>query len=157
MQRGQQTLEEAVRTLQAREEIKELCARYFWGAARGDTDGMADCFTQDGVFDALAAGAPYRPQGMQQLREYFALVIGSKPSPIPMGHDHIIAIDGDNAHGTIVFDSRTGGKLAGGFTGFYQDRYRRENGRWLFAERVFDTYAVFPAQPGVEIKLPGST
>ncbi len=146
-----------LRVLKAWEDIKELCARYFWNAVRKNIDGMVACFTMDGAFDARLAGGPHRAEGQQALHEYFYheyfyLVMNVTPSPVPMGHDQIIEIDGDTATGTVVFDSKTGGKLGGGFSGYYRDTYRCVDAKRLFSQRIFDNYAIYPAQSETEIK-----
>lgn len=138
--------------LEDRDEIKELTSKYFWHAVRGETEGMAACFTIDGAFDARPAGGPYRAQGYEELVKYFNLVMKPVPSAIPMAHNHIIKLNGDDASGTCVLATPIGGRLGGGFVGYYHDRYRRAGEKWLFAERVFDNYVEFTKRDGVEVK-----
>jgi hypothetical protein len=54
----------------------------------------------------------------------------------PFVHNHVIDLDGDSATGTVYLDLRSrmdGRDLMA--AGYYADRYRRVDGRWLFAHR----------------------
>jgi hypothetical protein len=69
---------------------------------------------------------------------------------VPFIHNHIIEFDGDNeAHGTCTIDARftrKGESLLG--AGWYNDTYRRVNGKWRFAERKIHFHHNVPLKEG---------
>lgn len=135
----QMTDTQLLRELAAREEIKELRARYGWHAARGDYDRVAELFTPAGLFEATADGRRSAHRGREAIRAYLAGSIA--PGVVfPMIHNEIITIDGDQAFGTCAMQSRSPLPGQPGFSGYYHDRAEVCDGRWLFAERRFFFY-----------------
>jgi hypothetical protein len=62
---------------------------------------------------------------------------------LPVIHNHVIELDGDQATGTCVVESPVRAGKPTGFVSRYEDTYRRVNGRWLFAERKVFTVMNF--------------
>jgi hypothetical protein len=131
-----------IAVLEAREHVKELRARYAWFAARGQFEGIASLFAVDGVFEAFTGTARQRFSGQAAIREFLSRSMTSAGMVFPMIHNHIIEVRGDEAVGTCAMESRAtpGGPYPNGFAGYYHDRARRVNGRWLFTERCWYLY-----------------
>jgi hypothetical protein len=66
-----------------------------------------------------------------------------------MIHNHVISISGDEAIGVCSNELRmteNGRSMIG--SGYYQDSYRRENGRWKFVLRDMTFIHWVPIQEG---------
>lgn len=137
--------------LLAKEEIRELAQLYARGVDRKDVELLRTLYTSDATdshgthFDGSA-------------KDYFAFLETSLPHMHVGGHficNHLIAVDGDDAEGEVyaiawhLIPDGTGGLLHDIAGVRYIDRYRREDGRWLFASRVasFDMRKKEPAAP----------
>ncbi len=142
------SLEERVRELEDREEIKELTARYCWHVARGEGDAVARLFTDDGVLDV--GNAEFKPvRGSDALFKFYRASVREPEAAIPFIQNHIIEINGDHAKGTCAIEarfSRNGESVTA--AGYYEDTYRRERGRWRFAERKLFFHHVVPLKLG---------
>jgi len=141
------TLEQKVQELTDREEIRELIARYAHRVAHGESN--ADLFTDDGVFITRIPGRPVQTADREQIIKLYKDA-GSRPDhPLPMIHNYLISISDDEATGLcsnelrITEDGRS--VIA---SGYYEDRYRRENGRWKFAMRDATFFHWVPIQEG---------
>ena len=74
---------------------------------------------------------------------------GHEGESLPMIHNYILSIDGDEATGTCSNELRiveNGKSMIA--SGVYQDRLRRENGRWRFAKREITFFHWAPIQEG---------
>ncbi len=140
--------EARLRDMLDRQEILELIGRYAHRVAHGKS--LVDLFTDDGVFIVRFPGRPIQEtRGRQALEEH----LGDRPDaadhPLPMIHNHVISISGDEAIGIcsnelrMTEDSRS---MIG--SGYYQDRYRREDGRWKFVLRDMTFIHWVPLQQG---------
>ena len=140
------SLEQKVQELADREEIKELTAKYCWHVQHSEGESIARLFTDDGVLDAPGMQAV---KGMPALLKFYGAITPAE-SPVPFIHNHIIEFDGDNeAHGTCTIDARftrKGESLLG--AGWYNDKYRRVNGKWRFAERLVHFHHNVPLKEG---------
>ena len=141
--------EEQVRELADREEIRDLIATYAHRMAHGQA--AADLFTDDGAY--INRGTPDLPpreiRGRAALDEYYCDRTGWAQRPLPMIHNHLISIQGDEATGICSVEIR----LAADGTsivasGYYKDRFRREGGRWKFVERDAGFFHWVPLQQG---------
>ncbi len=147
------TLEERVAQLEARAQISELRARYAWLAARSQFATVADLFTEDAVFEAPGGpGNRTRIEG----RESFRTTLGALTSPtpvqvVPIIANEIIVIDGDEGRGTCLMHSPVTGGEQPGFHGYYHDRFRRVDGRWLFSERLYYFYLPYYEDGGDQV------
>lgn len=132
------TLEQRVARLEARTEIRELVARYCFTVDARDIEGIAECFTRDGVMRSLdgVMNASGRDSVVEQFHGRFAVLGPSNH----FTHDHVIEFDPHdpgratgtvNSHAEVV---RNGEALWASLR--YHDEYRREDGRWRFRERV---------------------
>jgi ketosteroid isomerase-like protein len=143
------TLEQQVRELADREEIKELTAKYAHWVALGEGARVAQLFTDDGAFinETIGEKPNINVRGRKQLDEFYPGI--KRGMALPCIHNHIIEIDGDNAHGTCTIEVRLNqnGKSVIG-SGYYADIYRRVGGQWKFVERHSYFHHMVPLQKG---------
>lgn len=143
------TLEEKVQELVDREEIRELISTYAHRVAHGAS--IADLFTQDGVWTIRRTpdGPIVEVSGMEALKEHFHERPPEAEHPMPMIHNHILSIDGDLARGINSNElriSENGKSIIA--SGYYEDSYRRVNGRWKFVRRDTTFFHWTPVQQG---------
>lgn len=143
------TLEQQIQELTDREEIKELTARYAHGVARGEGAKVAELFTDDGVFiNRLNPDEPPTVvRGREALQKFYGNI--KRNIAVPCIHNHLITLAGDEATGTCSIEVRItskGRSMIG--SGYYEDRFRRENGRWKFVERDCTFFHFVPLQQG---------
>ena len=127
-----------LRRLEDREEIRTLVARYGQTVDDREIAELGELFTTDGVMRSQdgVMNARSRAAIVEQFHGRFA-VLG--PS-LHYTHDHIVTLDDDDpdlAHGMILSHAevwRNGAALIAAIR--YFDTYRREDGRWRFAERL---------------------
>lgn len=143
------SLEQTIRELVDREELRELIAAYAHRVAHGAA--IADLFTDDGAFIHINPGVPANEvRGREALDAWFG---EDRPAgtenPLPMIHNYLFDIAGDEARGMCSNElriSETGESIIA--SGYYEDRYRRENGRWRFVERRATFIHWVPIQQG---------
>jgi len=142
------TLEQQVQELADREELKELTAHYAHGVARGEGAKVAALFTDDGVFiNDLPDTAPTVVRGREALDKFYGAI--KRNTALPCIHNHLITLAGDEATGTCSIEvriTRNNQSMIG--SGYYEDRFRRENGRWKFVERHCTFFHFVPLQQG---------
>ncbi len=142
------TLEQQVQELADREELKELTAHYAHGVARGEGAKVAELFTDDGVFiNELPDTAPTVVRGREALNKFYGAI--KRNTALPCIHNHLITLAGDEATGTCSIEvriTRNNQSMIG--SGYYEDRFRRENGRWKFVERHCTFFHFVPLQQG---------
>ena len=141
------TTEAKLREIADREEIRALVSRYALGIARGAP--VYELFTQDAYFIDRIPGRPVRE--LRSFAAIKALYDGVPPStpPLPMIHNHIIDIAGDDATGLCSVEIRwieQGESVIS--SGYYEDSYRRVDGRWKFAGRDVTFFHWVPLQQG---------
>jgi hypothetical protein len=125
-------------TLLAKQEIRELAMLYSRGVDRKDIELLRTLYAQ-GATDHhgrfFSGGA----------EDYLLFLEKSFPHMRMSGHficNHLVSVDGDQGEGEVyalayhVIPDRNGGYLEDLKAVRYVDRYRKENGRWLFASRV---------------------
>ena len=142
------TLEQQVQELADREELKELTAHYAHGVARGEGAKVAALFTDDGVFiNDLPDTAPTVVRGREALDKFYGAI--KRNTALPCIHNHLITLAGDEATGTCSIEvriTRNNQSMIG--SGYYEDRFRRESGRWKFVERHCTFFHFVPLQQG---------
>jgi len=131
-----------------REELRELTAIYAHRVAQGVS--IADLFTDDGAFILNYPGRPRtETRGRAALDKSFANTASSPIRPLPMIHNHLVEVRGDNAAGICSNELRmteNGKSMIG--SGYYLDQMRRENGRWRFVVRDMHFIHWVPIQEG---------
>ncbi len=142
------TTEQKIQELVDREEIRELIQRYAVLTAQGHGDLMAGLFTADGAMTVRIPGqADAEFLGRDALAYRFAATVRGKA--LPMIHNFLISISGDTALGMCSLEMRTADKdqsIIG--SGYYEDRFRREDGRWKFSRRNVTNFHWVPLQQG---------
>lgn len=142
------SIEQRLDILESREQIKELRAQYAWHAARGKIKEVVALFTEDAIFESWAKDQRHFIRGRTELEALMMAADMKRPcTVVPLIHNDIIEIDGDHASGTCVMQTPVGPDGTDGFTGYYHDVMRREQGRWLFSERRFYLYLPFYEVP----------
>jgi hypothetical protein len=144
----------ALTTLLAKEEIRELAMLYSRGVDRKDIELLRTLYARD----ATDLHGKYFSGGAV---DYLNFLEKSFPHMPMSGHficNHLVSVDGDQGEGEVyalayhVVPDRKGGFVEDFKAVRYVDRYRKENGRWLFASRVveFDYESARPiaAPPG---------
>lgn len=131
--------------IEAKDEIRELTARYCHAVVDGDVDGIVDLFCGDGTFRMRKFSAT----GDEELRSMYEGGVGNKTHK-PFIQNHVITLEGpDEATGRCSVEIRVfqdGEALTA--AGHYHDTYRREGGRWLFADRFYNAYHLAPYATG---------
>ncbi|MBM4259453.1 MAG: nuclear transport factor 2 family protein [Deltaproteobacteria bacterium] len=142
------TIEQQVQELTDREEIKELTARYAHSVARGEGASVAALFTDDGTFINRFPGQPVTEvHGQEDLNKFYGAI--QRNTALPCIHNHLITLNGNEATGTCTIEvriNRKGQSMIG--SGYYEDRFRRENGRWKFVLRDCTFFHFVPIQQG---------
>ena len=142
-----QSLEQRIDALESYNEITELRSKYCWHAARGDVPPIVELFTEDLEFVSPpdAQGRRTTVRGRKELLPYFQAGIGKPGLVAPLITNHVIRVNGDEAHGTCAMDSLVT-PLPGGDVGgppsvfYYYDRFKRLGGRWYFSYRKLSLY-----------------
>lgn len=139
------TTENRIAALEAKDEIRELTARYCHAVVDGDAAAVAGLFCADGVFKLRNT----ETAGRDALREMYTSAIGGRTHK-PFVQNHVIDLHGDDeASGRCSAEIRIfqdGEAITA--AGHYLDTYRKEDGRWRFAAREFLPYHFAPVRQG---------
>lgn len=150
------SIEQRLRILEDREDIRELAATYCFLVDDGRFDELVErCFTEDACCDFHGAGggmAQTVSRGRTELRNFFTTMVPAALRDMAHTiHNHRISIDGDRASGDCYFEltavDRTSGEAVVG-TGRYFDRYRRDAGAWRFEMRNAAIFFIAPLREG---------
>lgn len=130
----------ALATLIAKEDIRQLVLLYSRGVDRKDIDLLRTLYAKDATDHH---GAHFSGQA----DDYLRFLEKSFPYMRMSGHyvcNHLISVNGNEAEGEVyalayhLIPDGKGGTVED-FAGVrYIDRYRKEDGRWLFAKRVVE-------------------
>jgi ketosteroid isomerase-like protein len=139
--------EAAVRELSDREAIRELAHRYAHCVWRKEIAAAVDLFTEDGEMDT---GDRPVIRGREALLESYRQMLGADDFH-PFVHNHLISLQGESATGTCYLDlrARIGGESMIG-SGYYEDEYRRVDGRWKFRARRLTLCDLVPLREASE-------
>jgi hypothetical protein len=151
-------------TAEDRLEIMDVIARYCWALDISDPDALAACFARAGALVWDTFDPPARFSGADALRR-LALVFRDMPGAA--GRQHHAAstvIEGDRsvarARSYVHVTHRQGDEpFPVRFAGWYEDRFIRQDGRWVIAERIIRDWAgpvlkAFPGQTGEKLIRP---
>lgn len=143
------TLEENVQRLVDIEDIKILKRRYARYCDDGyDPEGIASCFTEDGVWDGGAMGLAETRQG---IKDYFTAAPGLVAFAVHYTTNPIIEVDGDSARGTWYLWQpmvMAEGDQAMWLAAHYHEKYRREGDHWLIERLEIDIKSFSPYEAG---------
>jgi len=151
MQDDLAALARRIRRIEDRAELRELVARYCLAIDDRDIEGIADIFTtdarfrsQDGVMDANGRDAV-----LEQFRGRFAALKATNH----IAHDQILTFgdDPDSVTGLVTSHAEVWRNGQAMITALrYRDTYRRESGRWRFADRLLSFLYYMPVEEYVE-------
>jgi len=129
-------IERRIAAIEDRIAISELRSKYCWHTTRGNRDQVVALFTEDCIFQNSrnTDGAPLVIEGREALRDYLSRMRPGRR--VPMVMNEIIELHEETAEGTCVMQSIG----EDGFCGHYIDKFRREDGEWLFSVREFYPY-----------------
>jgi hypothetical protein len=127
--------------IEAREQIRELPARYAWASARADVSAMVALFVEDCEFETGRSGARNCIKGREALRAHLSRSLDRPGKIIALIHNQTIEIAGDEATGTCVMSNPIAPPENSPAVGYYRDAFRRVNDKWLYAARRFWTYS----------------
>jgi len=137
-------IEDRVQAIEDREEIRELTARYCHAIAAADVAGIVALFCDDGSF--CIDGRVIK--GTAALTEFYSGVLATPP--IPFIQNHVIdELDGSQARARCSAEIRmtqNGESITA--AGWYDDSFRRDDGRWKFLERRFKFFHAVPLSRG---------
>ena len=145
------TVEQRLRAIEDREQIRELAATYCFLVDDGRFDELVEtCFTEDASCDfrgTRSAMGPMVSKGRAEVTNFFAVVVpGLLRDMAHTVHNHRVRILDDNhASGECYFEltaieNATGEAVVG--AGRYIDRYRREAGSWRFEVRNAEIFFI---------------
>jgi ketosteroid isomerase-like protein len=120
--------------IEDKDAIRELMANYCFRCDERDPEGLAALFSEDAVWDGGAFGRKNR----EELKDFLLASTGSEHRIRHFTANEMIRVDGDTATANCYFMVL---KLGEGqpepfFAGFYDDKFVRRDGTWLFQERV---------------------
>ena len=150
MKAGEAALAQRLDRLESRLAIAELIHTYARCIRYDQPDEVGALFTGDGAFE-LREGHPdkaeftvkYRLEGRDSVHAQMSHNKGTA-HPVPLIHNLIVELDGDRATATCVMNGTIYG-TAHTIMGEYRDSFRREQGKWLFSERIFTMFAAASA------------
>jgi len=123
-------------TLEDREEVRALHARYCLTIDTGRYDEWIDCFTEDGVFESPRFGKHSGRDGLKR----FALLHKESLGGAQVLHlvsNPAFELDGDSGDGTayLLYCHCKDGRVQQSTVGYYTDKLRKTPGGWRFASR----------------------
>jgi hypothetical protein len=136
--------------VEARLDIAELIHTYARCIRYDQPDQVGALFTEQGAFE-LRQGHPDKAEFTRSYRHEGRAAIHAQMShnkgtahPVPLIHNLIVEVDGDAATSTCVMNGAIYGTTHA-IMGEYRDTFRRVDGQWLFAERIFTMFAAASA------------
>jgi len=137
-----------VARLEDRAEIRELVARYGFVVDDRDIEGLAGLFTPDGCF--RSRDGVIDAHGREAVIETFHGRYAALGLSLHVTHDHLVRFDEedpDRASGLLSSHAevhRNGRTMVAALR--YEDRYRRHEGRWRFADRLLSFMYYVPVE-----------
>lgn len=132
--------------IESRAEIADLVHGYARCVRHDRPEDVPALFLREGWFE-IRDGHPSQPGFTVRQRLDGAGAIGAyllagkgRPHPVPLIHNLMIEIDGDAATAGSVMAAEVFG-TAHKVKGEYRDSFRRVDGRWRFASRIYTIYA----------------
>jgi hypothetical protein len=144
--------------------VRDVIARCAWAHDTGDVDGFVACFASDGelVWDVFEA--PGRWKGEAALR-HFAEFFRAQPTSAGRQHHVTNTVITPSEQGALAMSYVTVALRQGdgphllNVMGYYEDRFRVEQGRWVLARRTIRDWsgpvlARFAGQTGERVARP---
>ena len=133
--------------LESKDAIRELATAYAIACDEHDMPRLADLFTEDARFDA--PNGAMVAEGKSAIVAMFEEAFKIRGPAFHWTHDVTVTLDDgdpDRARGLVLSHAETTPNDVVSIAAMrYQDEYRREQGRWLFARRVIHFLYYVPA------------
>lgn len=135
----------ALERLEAQAAIADLVHGYALFIRRDRPEEVESLFVPGGIFE-VREGAPDRDDAVTravfespQALVTFLVTTKGQPHPVPMIHNLMIDVDGDQAQASSLM---VGPILGTGkqITGEYADSFVRKDGQWRFASRIYTIF-----------------
>ncbi|HEV2302718.1 MAG TPA: nuclear transport factor 2 family protein [Stellaceae bacterium] len=128
--------------LEEKDAIRELLAEYCFRLDGGDFAGMAELFTEDGVWETAFGKASGRAAIAALAGDLRARAGAERPRAVHLVTNIVIAIEGRRArvrsNWTVVQNGSEGPQIGSG--GAYVDEMAKAGGRWRFRYRKIDRF-----------------
>jgi 3-phenylpropionate/cinnamic acid dioxygenase small subunit len=123
-------------TLEDREQIRELYARYAYTVDLYRYPEWVQCFTDDGIFDSPIFGQFRGPEGLLKFTAQYKESQGGAQVRHMMSNV-TFQVDGDTATGGcyLTYFHCRDSKVSLSAVGRYEDRLRKVDGEWRFERR----------------------
>ena len=139
------TIEQRLDAIESRLACMDLVHTYARLIRSDQPEGIAALFAEDGTFEGRH-GHPDKPEFTQMFRDEGREAVDAHmspmkghPHPVPLIHNLSIEVDGETARGNCAMEAQIyGGE--GKIVGEYNDSFRRVDGKWLFASRVYTIF-----------------
>ena len=135
--------EQRLRALEDRAAILDLEAAYAVSWDTNQPQRWAELFTEDGVFEMLAAGdMPHMRFAGREALAGFCREINTRWSGLHYLHPPQLEITGDQAQATVFFEFKYLNREApahtrqGSASGYYRITYRRTAAGWRISQRI---------------------
>lgn len=141
------TLEERIRRLEDRAELRDLAARYCLAIDDRDIEELAALFTHDASF--RSQDGIMNAQGREAVLEQFRGRFAALKTTNHVAHEQLLSFgpDPDAASGLVTSHAevwRNGRALICALR--YRDSYQRHAGKWQFADRLLSFLYYLPAE-----------
>jgi len=127
-------LEARIFFLENLEKIKRLKASYCYYVDKENLEGLMELFTEDASIDFGIFG---KHKGWEAVKKFFKdIVLGELSFNLHMVHNPIIEINGDKATGKWYFEVPSierKKERAIWIAGIYEEKYVKENEKWMFS------------------------
>jgi hypothetical protein len=132
------SIDQIVTELADREAIRELPNRYCDCVWRGDVEGIAHLFTEDGSFSISARNSETTTNGRADLLKMYKEGLANL-TPRPYIHNHVVELQGNGrATGRCYVELRDASNDMNWIgTGYYHDDYTKVGDQWKFQSRKF--------------------
>lgn len=141
------SLEERLKAIQDRLDVRELLDRYALAYTKRDWKEVEDCYIPEATFRELPP-VELNQRDRKEIIDTAKSYMASMKHVVMMIHSCLITIDGPTARAaTILHESgRTNDGEEMNMFGHYDDEIVFRDGRWRFAKRVFQPMQwTFPA------------
>lgn len=139
------TLEQRIDEAEARIAIADLIHAYARFIRRDEPELVHTLFAEGGTFE-VRDGHPDKADSVVRAHyaspaEFHAYMSTNKgkPHPIPLIHNLIVEVEGDAAQANCVMEAQIYG-TSHKVIGEYHDSFRRVDGRWMFASRIYTIF-----------------
>lgn len=145
MAQGGDSLEQRLGEIESRNACTDLVHTYARYIRSDRPELISTLFAPEGIFECRN-GHPdndeftlmFNDQGRDAVHAHMTPMKGH-PHPVPLIHNLSIEIQGDTAKGNCVMEAQIYG-TSNKIFGEYNDSFRRIDGKWYFAARVYTIF-----------------